>query len=417
MIVVSHDRAFLDAICTDIIVMEHQRLQYHVGSFSDYQRQKEEKATHHAQNLDASEKQRSKALAFIQEHQNSKKSTDPNKQRQAKMIKDKKLDRIGNYREDGKRYKQFSMKKLDVAYVHLAQKVEIERDEAVLKIRFPNPTWPPGIPEGAPLVQLDGVSFGYDPTQDSQLKNLTLSICRGSKIALVGNNGCGKTTLIKLITGELDQKVTTRSAWRHPNLRFGHVTQYAVEELEKYSSMTVVQYAENVLSVGRVSSTIIKAASGNVRQYLGGFGLGGAHALRKIGTLSGGERMRLCFATVLADEPHLLFLDESTNHVDLETLDCIAEALRDYQGAVLMVSHNQGFLSSFCKELWVLEKGHVDISHNDTESFDDMFSKYRSHILSSSAATREKNRQLTATLAKKATSHATGARKGTTLFA
>ena len=181
--------------------------------------------------------------------------------------------------------------------------------------------------------------------------------------------------------------------------------------------MTVVQYAENVLSVGRVSSTIIKAASGNVRQYLGGFGLGGAHALRKIGTLSGGERMRLCFATVLADEPHLLFLDESTNHVDLETLDCIAEALRDYQGAVLMVSHNQGFLSSFCKELWVLEKGHVDISHNDTESFDDMFSKYRSHILSSSAATREKNRQLTATLAKKATSHATGARKGTTLFA
>ena len=417
LIVVSHDRAFLDAICTDIIVMEHQRLQYHVGSFSDYQRQKEEKATHHAQILDASEKQRNKALAFIQEHQNNKKSTDPNKQRQAKMIKDKKLDRIGNYREDGKRYKQFSLKKLDASYVHLAQKVEIERDEAVLKIRFPDPTWPPGIPEGAPLVQLDGVSFGYDLTRGSLLKNLTLSICRGSKIALVGNNGCGKTTLIKLITGELDERMTSGNAWRHPNLRFGHVTQYAVEELEAYSSMTVVQYAEKVLSVGRVSSTIIKAASGNVRQYLGGFGLGGAHALRTIGTLSGGERMRLCFATVLADEPHLIFLDESTNHVDLETLDCIAVALRDYQGAVLMVSHNQGFLSSFCKELWVLENGHVDVSHNDTESFDDMFSKYRSHILSSSATTRAKNRQLTATLAKKATSHAAGSRKGTTLLA
>jgi ABC-type multidrug transport system ATPase subunit len=99
LVVVSHDRAFLDAICTDMIVMEHQRLNYHIGNYSEYQRQMAEKTAREAQILDASEKQRSKAMTFIQKQQNNKKSTDPNKQRQAKMIKDKKLDRIGNYRE------------------------------------------------------------------------------------------------------------------------------------------------------------------------------------------------------------------------------------------------------------------------------------------------------------------------------
>jgi len=312
LLIVSHDRSFLDATCTDIIVMEHQRLSYHVGSYSDYQLQMQEKASRQAQILDASERQRAKAEAFIQKQANNKKSTDPNKQRQAKMIREKKLDRLGNYREDGKRYKQFSLKKMDESSLRLAQKVNVERDEAVLKLRFPNPTWPPGVAEGSPLVQLDDVSFAYTADDgEFLLRNLTLNLERGSKIALVGSNGCGKSTLIKLIVGELEGiGKTTGKTWRHPSLRFGHVTQYSVEELEEYAEMTVVEYAENILASGRASSSVIREASGNVRQYLGAFGLGGPHALRQIKTLSGGERMRLCFASVLSDEPHVLFLDE-----------------------------------------------------------------------------------------------------------
>jgi ATP-binding cassette, subfamily F, member 3 len=103
LMVVSHDRSFLDAVCTDIVVMEHQRLTYHVGSYSHYQQQVQEKAAREAQILDAADRQRSKAVAFVQKHQQSsmanKKNADPNKQRQAKMIKEKKMDRIGNYRE------------------------------------------------------------------------------------------------------------------------------------------------------------------------------------------------------------------------------------------------------------------------------------------------------------------------------
>ena len=130
--------------------------------------------------------------------------------------------------------------------------------------------------------------------------------------------------------------------------------------------------------------------------------------------------MRLCFATVLADEPQLLVLDESTNHVDLETLDSMADALQDYEGTVIMVSHNQGFLSVFCKELWVLDDvtGSVTVNHNDTQSFDDMFSEYRTNILSSAtgSAGRTQQRRAKAEMAKRATKQRAGASTTTALL-
>jgi ATPase subunit of ABC transporter with duplicated ATPase domains len=183
--------------------------------------------------------------------------------------------------------------------------------------------------------------------------------------------------------------------------------------------MTVVDYAEEKLRSGKASSGVVQAASGNVRQYLGGFGLGGKHALRPIGTLSGGERMRLCFATVLADEPHLLILDESTNHLDLETLDALASALKAFQGAVVMVSHNQGFLNGFCQGLWILgENGRIEVRYSDEdETFDDMFTQYRDELFSgSSSARRSSKRQQKANMAKRAANQSANARGHTSLI-
>jgi ATPase subunit of ABC transporter with duplicated ATPase domains len=302
-------------------------------------------------------------------------------------------------------------------YFRMAQKVHIERDDPTLSLKFPNPMFPPGLAlEHSPLVRMEDVSFGYKADERFLLQDVTLHLAR---VALVGVNGSGKTSLVKLITGELDKTGKRKGElWRHPSLRIGHVSQYAVEELESFVKMTVVQYAEEQLASGRTSSRVIGEASGNVRQYLGAFGLGGAHAHRTIGSLSGGERMRLCFATVLADEPQLLLLDESTNHVDLETLDSLSEALNAYQGAVLMVSHNQGFLSGFCKELWVVEDGLLEISHDDTESFDELFSNYRSHILSgSSARVRTQQRQAKAGMARRAAKQSANTRGNATLLA
>lgn len=95
--------------------------------------------------------------------------------------------------------------------------------------------------------------------------------------------------------------------------------------------------------------------------------------------------MRLCFATVLCNTIHILLLDEATNHIDLETMESLSSALRQWGGAAIMVSHNQSFLSGFCNELWSFSednKGRIDISHDDTESFDDLFTRYKCQILS-----------------------------------
>ena len=422
LICVSHDRGFLDAICTDVIVFAHKKLTYHSGNYSDYKQKMTEKAARESQILDAAERQRSKAEAFVQKQlQQSKKSADPNKQRQAKMIKEKKMDRIGNYREDGKRYKQNSLAKLSEDHIRLAQKVQIEVDDPVVRIRLPDPSWPPSVSDGSSIISIEDMSFAYDKSGDGKpiLCQVTANLTRQSKVAVVGRNGCGKTTLLKLILGDLTP--SKGGIWVHPNIRVKNISQYSVEELNQYSHLTVVQYAEDMFATGSASLEVISKASGNVRQYLGAFGLGGSHAHRLIGRLSGGERMRLCFATVLADAPHVLLLDESTNHVDLETLDSLAEALKCFKGAIIMVSHNQGFLSNFCNELWAVDDDTalVSISKNDTESFDELFSEYRSRVLSSGgmgARDRQRERQQKAGMAKQATRQRATAKTNTALL-
>jgi ATPase subunit of ABC transporter with duplicated ATPase domains len=434
MMIVSHDRDFLGAVTTDMMVMNHQKLTYHPGNYWEYVRQMEERTAMQSNKLEAAEKQLQKALEFVQKNQaSSKKGVDPNKQRQAKMVKDKKLDRIGMFREDGHKFKNFSLKQMDAKSVRLGEHVHIEADERVVPMKFPDPSWPPSLNDAkSPLITLDNVSFRYSAGGDGDLlHDLTLQIDRGSKIALVGKNGSGKSTLVKLITGELgggsDESKTLGKIWRHANVRIGHVSQYSVEELEQYGGMTVVEYAKEYLSIKTASAKAVAAATGrgygggNIRQYLGAFGLGSdKYAHRQIKTLSGGERMRLCFCTVMADEPHVLVLDESSNHLDLETLDSLAEALKEFQGAVLMVSHNQGFLRIFANTLWICESGQVQALYSDAEgltnsTFDDLFSEYRSHVMG--GASRSNARRTQAEMAKRAGKQSSGATSRTALLA
>lgn len=291
----------------------------------------------------------------------------------------------------------------------------------------------------SPVITLENLSFQYASHPDELLLNLTLKVDRGSKIALVGRNGCGKSTLIKIITGELGAtsneqdggRITSGHKWRHPNVRIGHVSQYGVEELERYGHLTVLEYAEQFLKKRRASSKATESASGkgyggsNVRQYLGAFGLGGEHAHRLIKTLSGGERMRLCFCTEMVDEPHVLVLDESSNHLDLETLDSVAAAMEKFQGSIVMVSHNQGFLRIFANTLWICDHGQVQALYSDTSgegsltdsTFDDLFGQYRSQVMSSgAAASRSDARRVQANLAKQAGKQSHGAKSRTALL-
>ncbi|KAL7572138.1 hypothetical protein ACA910_001769 [Epithemia clementina (nom. ined.)] len=266
---------------------------------------------------------------------------------------------------------------------------------------------------------MEKFSFAYSDTDRKILNNNTLSIRRGRKAALVGSNGAGKSTLMRLFAQETDptQFSTTGELWHHPNIRIGHLTQFSVEELEEYAHLTVVHYAEEKLKRCKASASIVAKASGNVRQYLGAFGLGGKHALQPIGKLSGGERMRLCFATVLAEEPHLLLLDESTNHCDYETLASMSNALNEFAGSVLMVSHNQGFLSGFCQELWVLGgDGRITVNHSDTNTFDELFADYRTGVTAGSSSQLSARRQVQANMAKRAVHQRANAKQNTALL-
>lgn len=453
LIMVSHDRSFLDAVCTDIVVLAHHTLSYHVGNYSEYERQKYEKSVRDSQILDAASRQLKKAQEFIQQHSSSSSTSDPNKQRQAKMIKEKKIDRIGNYREDGKRYKQYSLKTLDEKSIRRAQKVEVDIEEPILAMHFPNPVWPSSSSSSLPIMRLEDVSFSYSNTNLTStnenkdivankkssptsvkkkksssspclLNHVTLHLNRGSKVALVGKNGTGKSTLCKLISGELTKNNTKQfhlngEIWIHPIIRVGYVTQYTIEELEqKYGDMTVIQYAELMGLRSRKESSTANGNTNNVRQYLGAFGLGNTRlANSPIQRLSGGEKMRLSFATIFSKEPHLLLLDESTNHCDIETQQSMATALHNYTGSVLMVSHNQVFLSSFCEELWILhEDGQVTTIHNDMESFDEIFAKYRRSLYQQHYSTTSTFRQDQADRAKKATQNKNASNKQITGF-
>lgn len=411
IVIVSHDRNFLDEVCTDIMLLEHKKLSYHVGNYTAFQIQQEEKQARQAQILDASERKRSKALSFIEQQQkgSGKKYQDPKKQRQAKMIKEKKLDRIGNYREDGKRYQTHSLKKMSEEYLLTPEKVIVEADEPVPRMKLVDPTWSPGMTPGSPLIQANDMSFGYSRDSPFLLNNLTLDVARGSKIALCGRNGQGKSTLLNIFTGKINPEEKTwrfsGTLWTHSCLRVGHLTQHSVEELDEYAPLTVVEYAEQNLLSGSAAMEVSSRWSKNVRQYLGAFGLGGAHAKRLVGTLSGGERMRLCFAKIMASAPHILVLDEPSNHIDLETCDVLSAALDAFQGSVLVISHNQSFLSGFCKELWVVEDGKVEVRHS--ESFEELFLEYKSEAIAG-ASSRRNIRTKKAKLAKKASHQRVG---------
>jgi ATPase subunit of ABC transporter with duplicated ATPase domains len=267
-----------------------------------------------------------------------------------------------------------------------------------------------------------------DPS-DLVLRNMTLGVSSGSRVAIVGQNGAGKSTLVKLLVGDLavDQRAfamsTTTAAGsayggggggggkkkggsggsggsgggggggaannsgmvvvvvgssqagkytKHPNLKVAYIAQHHVEQLAQYLEVSPVQYF-----MRRHSAKTEQEA----RQFLGGFGLVGSLALQLIGTLSGGQKARLVFATVMFTQPHVLVLDEPTNHLDKDSLESLSSAVRAFQGAVVMVSHNQEFMASCANEMWTVEGGKVKVQHVDEcTPFDELFQRYRASL-------------------------------------
>lgn len=228
--------------------------------------------------------------------------------------------------------------------------VEAVEKEAKLKIRWPDPgTIPP------PVLQLNNVSFGY-PGRELLYENVDFGVDLESRIVLVGPNGKGKTTMLKMMASEL---VPTTGAIRpHPHLRIARYSQHAQDALDL--EKTPLEFFTGLCPDDPLQE---------VRKKVGRFGVSGEQQTTKIAYLSGGIRSRLIFALMALRSPHLLLLDEPTNGLDMETIDSLAESIECFKGGVVLVSHDFRLLNRVAKQIYVVDNKCVTLWKGDMQSF------------------------------------------------
>jgi ATP-binding cassette subfamily F protein 2 len=210
-----------------------------------------------------------------------------------------------------------------------------------------------------PIMVFQKVGFTYSGEQkDSLYENLGLGIDLESRIALVGPNGAGKTTLLKLMCGELAP--TTGQIRSHLALTIGRYHQHSADQLDL--DMTPLDFIQKKFPQ-------LKKELQDWRGILGKYGVSGEAQKAKISTLSDGLKTRLCFTLLAMRTPHLLLLDEPTNHLDMECIDSLADAIDEYQGGLVVVSHDFRLLQRIAKVIWVCDKKTVTVWKGDIRSY------------------------------------------------
>uniref|UniRef100_A0A914CTK2 ABC transporter domain-containing protein n=1 Tax=Acrobeloides nanus TaxID=290746 RepID=A0A914CTK2_9BILA len=305
ILIVSHDRKFLNAICTDVIHMHSKRLDQYKGNYDNFQKSMVEKLTLQQREYEAQMQLRQHVQEFIDK-----------------------------FRYNAKRASMVQSRIKMLERMPVLQAVE---EEGAVKLAFPECE-----KLGNPVLQLDEVSFKY--SKDTQL--IFQNICCGSdsdsRICIVGENGSGKTTLLKVLLGELQPTSGVRHA--HRRLNIGYFTQHHVDQLDMDMS-----------SLELVAERFPGKNQEEYRAALGRFGLSGDIVFQSISTLSGGQKSRLAFGCLGLQSPNYLIMDEPTNHLDVETVDALGKALCNFKGGVLLVSHDERLIELVCKELWVVK--------------------------------------------------------------
>ncbi|OMJ95296.1 hypothetical protein SteCoe_1353 [Stentor coeruleus] len=324
VIVVSHDRAFLNSVATDIIHFHSESLHYFKGNYDDFERVRGEKLLCQRRAHDAQQARIDHVQKFIDRFRyNAKRAS----MVQSRIKSLNKMEIIDEVLEDPTCVFQFpDMEKLS-----------------------------------APLLRIDDGSFGYG--SDMILSEININIDMETRMAIVGRNGCGKTTLLKLLEEHITLK--TGQLYKHRRLRIATFTQHHIDLLDLSLS-----------PLEQLASMYPNTPSEAIRAHLGSFGITGNLALRPICFLSGGQKSRVAFSAVAFKQPHILFLDEPTNHLDIDAVNALIIAVEGFSGGVVVVSHDQHFVSSVCKEIWVIKKGRV-------RKFKGEFNDYRKMISSS----------------------------------
>ncbi|XP_063424870.1 ATP-binding cassette sub-family F member 1-like isoform X3 [Mytilus trossulus] len=335
LLIVSHDQSFLDNVCSDIIHLDQQKLFYYRGNYATFKKMLVQKRK---EQLKAYEKQEK----MLREMKSSGKST---KQAEAKQ------------KEALTRKQQKNKSKLQTEQEDKGPQELLPRPkEYTVKFDFPNPA-----PLSPPVLGLIDVDFSYDKC-DFLFKKLNFGIDMKSRVAIVGPNGVGKSTFLKLLTGDIEP--TTGEMRKNHRLRIGKYNQHSADQLNLDES--AVEYLQRLFNIPYQDA----------RKMLGRFGLAShAHTI-KIRDLSGGQKSRVALADLRSRQPDVLILDEPTNNLDIESNDALADAINAFEGGVVIVSHDERLIRETDCQLWVVE----DQTLNEIEGD---FDEYRRELLES----------------------------------
>ncbi|PXA93861.1 glycosyl transferase family 1 [Nostoc sp. 3335mG] len=305
ILIVSHERDFLNNVVDHILHLERGKLWLYPGGYDAFERQRAERQAQLASARAKQQAEREKLQDYIARN-SARASTAKQAQSRAKA-----LARM--------------------------QPIAELLDDPSLTFGFPSPE-----ELRPPLITLDMATVGYG--EKPILQRLNLRLDPDDRIALLGRNGNGKTTLARLLAAQLTPMEGEMNA--SGRMKVGYFTQYQVEELDRDDT-----------PLDHMTRLMKGASQSAVRGQLGRFGFSGDKATTKVGKLSGGERARLALALITRDAPHLLILDEPTNHLDVDAREALVQALNEYSGAVVIVSHDRHMLEMTADRLVLVDSG------------------------------------------------------------
>ena len=340
LILISHDRDFLDAITDHILHIENQELTLYTGNYSTFETTRSERLAQQQQAFEKQQETRAHLQKFIDRFK--AKAT---KARQAQS-RIKQLERMQ-----------------ELAPAHI---------DTPFTFSFREPT-----KMSSPLLTLDNASIGYGNKQIAE--KIRLQITPTSRIGLLGMNGAGKSTLIKSLVGDLPLLAGERKASELLNI--GYFAQHQMDALDGH--------ATPMLQIARLAGKQISEAT--LRSFLGSFGFSGERMDTPCETFSGGERARLALALIVWQRPNVLILDEPTNHLDLDMRHALSMALQDFEGAVVLVSHERQLIASVCDELLLVHGGKCTEFEGDLQDYAKWLREARQQLINAQTAVAQNN--------------------------
>ena len=364
MLVISHDREFLDAVTNVTVHIENAKLTRYGGNYSKFEDLRSEQM---ALQQTAFSKQQDK-IAHLQKFiARFKAKASKAKQAQSRV---KALDRM--------------------------EKIAPLLAEADFTFEFKEPANLPN-----PMLSMTGVSFGYPPAEDAPagtpptviVKNVSRSVLAGQRIGILGANGQGKSTVVKTVARALTPILGEMTEGK--GLNIGYFAQQELDVLRPADTPLehMIALVKEMTVAGKIAGQ--QTREQDLRSFLGTFNFGGDMVKQAVGSMSGGEKARLVLCMIVWQRPNLLLLDEPTNHLDLATREALSMALNEFEGTVMLVSHDRALLRAVCDEFWMVSKGGI-------APFDGDLDDYQRYLLDEAKRQREEIKASTSKAAKSA---------------